>query len=318
MPAIDHYVNLPVRDLIAPTPRTILQEECERHTIYSLLLMSIVAFNWCGNKRTIVDGKPDPSKDYGNCPLLDDGHPYRKRGMYLKGQYLGHNIAAFATDRDGYVIDFDFNHNEIFNSSVEHAEARLLNRLFKLTNIHDSWDVGDKKSKIFEKDLDAYGNALKGVTVYTSLESCAQCSGIMTLGNVNEVVYLQSDPGQYNIGNIMYRLSKPDDEQKKTPAPRPIGADNFAFHFFDQLNAAFKKYAADKTEPSMTSFLCTEVAYLIFLAAEDELASLNLAFPDWRKPTSSGPSRLTNADVLDECRSFYRYVAERGRRGTPH
>jgi tRNA(Arg) A34 adenosine deaminase TadA len=270
------------------------------------------------NKRKVVDGKPDPSKDYGSCPLLATDHPFGKRGLYLNGQYLGHNIAAFATDRDGYIIDFDFNHNEIFNSSVEHAEARLLNRLFKLTNIHDAWDVGARQSEAFDRDSDAYGNALKGVTVYTSLESCAQCSGIMTLGNVNEVIYLQTDPGQYNIGNILYRLSKPDDETRKTPAPRPVSADSFSFKFFNQLDSAYQQYSVDKNDPSMTSFLCTETAYLIYLAAEEELARMKLAFPGWHKPTANGRSALDNDGVLKECLSFFRYVAERGRRGTPH
>ncbi len=47
-------------------------------------------------------------------------------------RYLGHNIACIAVDENGSILDFDFNHNELFNSSAEHAEARLVRRLFSL------------------------------------------------------------------------------------------------------------------------------------------------------------------------------------------
>ena len=56
------------------------------------------------------------------------------------------------------------------------------------------------------------------VTVYTSLEPCSQCAGIMALGRVREVVYLQTDPGMYSISNILRRLTA----GTKLEAPVPI------------------------------------------------------------------------------------------------
>src|SRR6267378_2442807 len=83
-------------------------------------------------------------------------------------RYLGHNIACIAVDGRGEIIDFEFNHNDFFRSSAEHAEARMVRRLFGLADIRDSWRTGErlpKKSRAF---------SLKDVTLYTSLESCAQ------------------------------------------------------------------------------------------------------------------------------------------------
>ena len=80
-------------------------------------------------------------------------------------RYLGHNIACIAVDGNGAIIDFDFNHNDFFRSTVEHAESRLVRRLFSLTPIYDSWKTGqriDDRSKAF---------SLSDVTLYTSLES---------------------------------------------------------------------------------------------------------------------------------------------------
>lgn len=318
MKKLDEYLNKPVSDLIAESPRAIPDEEKERHKIYSLLLMSMVAFNWNGNKRGVSESlKPSPTKDYGTNPLLSTPENQLQRGKHLSDDYLGHNIAAFAVDRDGFIIDFDFNHNEIFNSSTQHAEARLLNRVFSLNQISDSWSVGAQS-----EGLSSYGQLLQGVTIYTSLESCAQCSGIMTLGNAKEVIYLQEGPGQYKIGNIMFRLTESNDPSRKALAPRPIPANTFGFNYHSLLSEKFDEYKKVTDNSSITSFLCTEAAYLVFIEAENELRQLvqnGLRFPDWKAKLPSGnKSRLSNKDVLEECLGFYRYFAEKGHRGTPH
>jgi len=315
MSKLDEYLKKPVSDLVADSFRQISVEEKERHNIYSLLLMSMVAFCWNSNKRGVSDElKPVPNKDYGNNPLLSKIGKLVARGKYLKGDYLGHNIAAFAVDRDGYIIDFDFNHNEIFNSSIQHAEARLLNRVFSLNQINDSWNVGAPQDS-----PSSYGQLLQGVTIYTSLESCAQCSGIMTLGNAKEVIYLQEDPGQYKIGNIMFRLTESTDPKKKALAPRPIPASLFDFKYYSLLSEKFEAYKNDFKNFSITSFLCTEQAFFVFIDAESELSNLELSFPDWKpKYLADDEARLSNNAVLEECLGFYRYFTEKGRRGTPH
>lgn len=318
MTKLEEYLDKHVSDLIAESPRDMADGEKERHKIYSLLLMSMVAFNWNGNKQGVADSiKPSPTKDYGVNLLLSTTKVTRQRGENLKRDYLGHNIAAFAVDRDGFIIDFDFNHNEIFNSSTQHAEARLLNRVFTLNQINDSWNVGIQS----EESL-GYGKLLQGVTIYTSLESCAQCSGIMTLGNAREVIYLQEDPGQYKIGNIMFRLTESSDPTKKALAPRPIPANTFDFGYYSLLSQKFSEYEPTSDKRSITSFLCTEAAYLVFLKAENELNQLrqnSLKFPKWKVKLATGnESKLNNKDVLKECFGFYQYFAKKGRRGTPH
>lgn len=318
MTKLEEYWNQPVSNLVAESPRAIPDEEKERQRIYSLLLMSVVALNWNGNKRGLKDSiKPSPTKDYGLNPLLSTPEKPVSRGRQLANDYLGHNIAAIAVDRDGYIIDFEFNHNEIFNSSTQHAEARLLNRVFSLNQIHDSWNAGTQS-----EGGTSYGQLLKGVTIFTSLESCAQCSGIMTLGNANEVVYLQEDPGQYKIGNIMFRLTESHNPKEKALAPRPVPASAFGFDYYTRLSEKFGAFKTETHITSITSFLCSETAYLIFLDAEHELSRLSqtgLTFPAWKAPLpNDGQSRLSNSEALEECLSFYRYVAEKGRRGTPH
>jgi hypothetical protein len=144
----------------------------------------------------------------------------------------------------------------------------------------------------------------------------------MTLGNSKEVVYLQEDPGQYKIGNIMFRLTESNDPNRKALAPRPIPASAFGFNYYSALSQKFGEYKKATGNSSITSFLCTEAAFLIFLEAETEFEFLTrsgLSYPDWKTRLATGSeSRLSNKDVLEECLGFYRYFTEKGRRGTPH
>src|SRR5207245_7885348 len=117
----------PVAELVS-LPAPVLEEgEVERHVLFSRLLMALIDRYFNGNKH----GR---GGDY---------HGWREAqkegGQLAGGDYLGHNIACLAVDAPGEVTDFDFNHNEVFNSSVEHAESRLVRRIFSLTQIYDNW-----------------------------------------------------------------------------------------------------------------------------------------------------------------------------------
>jgi tRNA(Arg) A34 adenosine deaminase TadA len=83
-----------------------------------------------------------------------------------------------------------------------------------------------------------YGTLLSGVTLYTTLESCAQCSGIMALAKLGRVVFLQTDPGQYSVGNIMRNMTV----GTGLPAPHPIPAKSFSFQVHSQLDVAYQKF----------------------------------------------------------------------------
>src|SRR5262249_22014479 len=128
----------------------------------------------------------------GNKYGQDGEYPWRPKqkrtnGRYQGGDYLGHNIACIAVDGEGEIIDFDFNHNDMLNSSVEHAESRLIRRIFSLAQLNNGWATRDVQAPA---PPIPYSNVLSDVSIYTTLESCSQCSGIMALGSVKEVIFL--------------------------------------------------------------------------------------------------------------------------------
>lgn len=309
------YWDKKVSELAAAQTISIPDEDGERHYIFSLLVAALVHQFWNGNKNGQTGEYPwRPSQKLSN-------------GIYAGGQYLGHNIACVGVDGLGEVIDFDFNHNEIFSSSVEHAESRLVRRVFSLAQVYDDWHV--RRSDDLPKS-DDYMNILSNVTVYTSLESCAQCSGIMALGKVKAVAYLQQDPGMYCIGNILRNLTTPS-----LRAPLPISADRYRFRYYDELNSGFKSFYADvlkrpfytdsdgqnpDNSQSITSFLCTDEAKAIFDRAFQEFQEFKVKFGNYR-PLDNGmpnPRMLTNEQVLGHVREFFKYASACGHRGTAH
>jgi tRNA(Arg) A34 adenosine deaminase TadA len=176
----------------------------ERHRIYSYLLMKLIHRFWNGNKNGPLGTYPQRTKQlekgrtdrYGG-----DIHERSDRAHIPWDRYIGHNIACVAVDGLGHIIDFDFNHNPFFRNTVEHAESRLVRRLFSLTDVFDSWRTGRNVNN------KPHAALLSEVTLYTSLESCAQCSGMMSLAGVKQVVYMQNDFTTYKIGNIMFNLA---------------------------------------------------------------------------------------------------------------
>jgi tRNA(Arg) A34 adenosine deaminase TadA len=330
------YWNRCVSDLVTINNSPIGDEDAERHTIFALLTMALVRDAWNGNKHG-----PWGTYPWRVSQLIQPG-------LYAGDRYLGHNIGCIAVDGSGAIIDFDFNHNEIFNSSAEHAEARLIRRVFDLNQNYDGWQAIDPS----EIPPANYANILSGVTLYTSLESCAQCSGIMTLGNVKSVVYLQSDPGQYRIGNILYNLSNPwsvthphSRPEEQTPpatlqkygAPESIGAEMFGFPLKAFLEKAYYDFTCEiranpaisyfwkpaqgsdvDARPSITSFLCTDSAKQLFDQAAMALANFELRYPNFPPKKPGQPNVLTNKQALEQAIRFRSYVQASGRRGTPH
>ena len=321
--AIAKYWEKPLYTVATVPPLKLSEEAKERHHIFALLLFALMRRFFNGNK----------NGSRGTYPWRENQR--EDDGRYSGGDYLGHNIGAIAVDSTGEVIDFDFNHNQIFGSSAEHAEARLIRRVFSLTQLYDGWDT---RAPDDPPRTRGYSTLLGGVTVYTSLESCAQCSGVMALGQVGQVVYLQRDPGTYHIGNILWNLTSRETRgsetaEVKASAPRPIPGSEIDFPYFDELNEKYRHYYNEvKHKPfhlmedkksdcstALTCFLCNDDAFDVFDRARKEFFALSeggLKYPDFRP--DGRPQPMTNAEALSRAVRFYVYAANMGRRGTPH
>ena len=284
------------------------KDEQQYHQAYLYLVMALVREFWNGNRRGVTG-------TYFYRETQKNPAGFWSSGL----QYLGHNIAAIAVDGDGDVIDFDFNHNEIFKSSMEHAEARLLRRLFSLTGLRADWSQAlgedyyskdprpDDPQSLSERK-ERFSTTLSKVTIYTSLEPCAQCAGMMALARIPKVVYLQEDPGAERVADILHIL-KPYGY-----AAEPIPASACGLKYGTNLDRAYGEYRRLMSDPkadpfyvsadgridrstNLTAFLCTDPAKREY----DDAANAFL-----ESSTSTG------------LRDFFEYAKEGGHRGTPH
>jgi tRNA(Arg) A34 adenosine deaminase TadA len=334
-----HYWQKNVSNLIdVKLPQELSLEAIqERHRIYALLLMALVARFWNGNNSGPLGiypfRKAQKAADQGNNPnclrYKGDMNATDDPQRISWDRYLGHNIACIAVDAKGEILDFDFNHNAIFRSSAEHAESRMVRRLFSLTDLIDDWKIDHTIPRR------AHLVDLKGVTIYTSLESCAQCSGVMSLARIKQVVYLQNDPGAYRIGNIMYNLAGRDKDGSL--AAQPIPASEIGLPYLDDLNHKYEKFRSDQTDAqvknnvggayfvpcsgspvtytsSITSFLCTDTALETFQKGAKGFHAMVV-----KQEGEQNSSKIwSNAECLAEAHRFFEYADVEGFRGSPH
>src|SRR5437763_1832568 len=119
-------------DLTKDAPELADPAAQERHRIYSYLLMKLIHRFWNGNKRGPLGTYPLRARQQDLAQLPPNPKRYRGDMIANPGglrvnwdRYLGHNIACIAVDGNGEIIDLDFNHNDLFRSSAEHAESRI-------------------------------------------------------------------------------------------------------------------------------------------------------------------------------------------------
>lgn len=162
----------------------------------------------------------------------------------------GHNIGSILVDNDSKPVFWARNAANKTDNASQHGEVRLIQNFLNCPSV---------------------GKYAKGYTVYTTLEPCAMCTGLMTLTRVSRVVYVQADPGfghardalkKINYPNVFDQYSPSDLDQKKA------------------LEAGFQNYSQGENNPSITDFLLTVEARNAFSTAEKQLSDYKTTYPE--------------------------------------
>jgi tRNA(Arg) A34 adenosine deaminase TadA len=156
----------------------------------------------------------------------------------------GHNIGCILVDKDNKPVAWNINSNGITNDSTQHGEVRLMQDYIK---------------KSGNKYLDGY-------TIYTTLEPCVMCSGMMSLTKITRTVYGQTDDnypnGAVGYGRAIERI-KLDSRAigGYPPYPRtPDRSDASSLSFRTALDYNF----SHGSETDITAFLTSETARKIY------------------------------------------------------
>ncbi len=164
----------------------------------------------------------------------------------------GHNIGAVLVDPKGKIVFGNLNCNFVNGNTTQHAEVRTITTYLKNTDLND----------------------LKGYSIYTTLEPCAMCSGMMTQSSVARTVYGQTDPA---FGKALERLQLDSRALPNgySPYPRPVRSEPSQSPVRIQLDVAYLK-----RDMGLTAWLRTEEAHEIYKAANARLKSYKCSFPE--------------------------------------
>lgn len=188
-----------------------------------------------------------------------DGAPLRR----------GHNIGAVLVNPDGKPVLWAL--NDVFAGDIaDHAEARVM-RNYLAQNNRGSLRV----------------NRLTGCSLYTTLEPCAMCAGMMVMTGIARTVYGQTDP---RFGKTIERLRLNSRSLRDgfEPYPIAIAVAPSALTFRERLDDGYRARGNGR----ITQWLDSSEARTIFEDAK-------------RAFTSFQPRYLENQDILREARALY-------------
>jgi len=145
----------------------------------------------------------------------------------------GYNIGAILVDNKGKIINWARNCVNATYNGTQHAEVRLV--LKELTK---------KENK-----------KLTNLTIYSTLEPCIQCAGMLTLQNSKRVVYVQKDP---TFGNTFKLLKN---------YPRKVNASQSCITIAKEIDDAFSETSGN----NIVEFLSSDQADKLYKKASIQL-----------------------------------------------
>jgi tRNA(adenine34) deaminase len=168
----------------------------------------------------------------------------------------GYNIGSVLVDPQNNVVCWAVNSVDVTSNGTQHGEVRLMTNYLNNTRLFN----------------------LKGYAVYTSLEPCAMCSGMMTLQVIAKTIYGQRDP---DFGNAIQRLELNSSSMPGgyCPYPRAVISVESQTPTATAIDQAYCTYYNATQTPSLTQWLASPTAQALYAAANTQFASYQVQYP---------------------------------------
>ncbi|CAM2978780.1 nucleoside deaminase [Helicobacter burdigaliensis] len=161
----------------------------------------------------------------------------------------GHNIGSVIVDNHtNKPVFWARNSVDITHNGTQHGEVRLATNLLNC------------------QGFDKY---LKNYTLYTTLEPCIMCTGMLSMVQIPKVVYVQKD---VDYGNTQEMI-------KSAKYPRSYEVYSVDNVYKQSLEKGFEKYKSS-VAPSVTAYLLTDEAKKIYENATKELQNYQVKFKE--------------------------------------
>ena len=185
----------------------------------------------------------------------------------------GHNIGCVLVDDNGNVVEWARNSNHITSNGTQHGEVRVMQKyLNKIKRPNDYY--------------------LKDYSIYTTLEPCAMCSGMMVLTKVARTVYGQTDEG-FGKGLERLALDSRELDNGHAPYPRKTISDASPCKIRVELDRKFIDWQEESpSNYSITGFLRTDTAKASYEKALDLFLNYEV-------------QNVENKVILEKAQNFY-------------
>lgn len=169
----------------------------------------------------------------------------------------GFNIGSVITNNKNEVVSHAVNSINKLKDESQHGEVRIITNYLR-------------KTKIFN---------LKGHTLYTTLEPCAMCAGMMVMTELTRTVFGQSEKGissdnTQNFGETLPRLATKT--EKFLPYPRVTICDKSTDNITIEIDNAYDKFREEKKLYAVEDFLISNEAKILFQKATDIFLNYNI------------------------------------------
>jgi tRNA(Arg) A34 adenosine deaminase TadA len=183
----------------------------------------------------------------------------------------GYNIGSVLVNSENKPVYYALNCVGETNNSTQHSEVRLITQYLDSVSSFD----------------------LKNFTIYTTLEPCAMCAGMMTMTLVTRTVYGQND---VEFSHTFERLAI--DSRSiggYPPFPRKVIADESPSIIKQELNDAYQEFLKTDDEKILAKFLVSKKAKEIYKKA-------CLSFKDYKVKFSE------NENIYAQSITFYNEI----------
>ncbi len=168
----------------------------------------------------------------------------------------GYNIGALIVDAKNQPVRHDLNCINSTDNATQHGEVRAIMGYLE-------------KNKLFN---------LSGHTLYTTLEPCVMCAGMITMTSVKRVVYGQHD---VEYSKAFERLAIDTRSINGFPPyPRRVHAEAAGIVFRQRLDEAYRLFLEKDEEKILAKFLSSKAAKEIYESAYLQLLSYQVKFPE--------------------------------------
>jgi len=170
----------------------------------------------------------------------------------------GYNIGALLVDKNNLPVKFELNCINSTDNATQHGEVRAITSYLENTRSFN----------------------LSGFTVYTTLEPCVMCAGMMTMTAVKRVVYGQRDVEYSKAFERLAIDTRPIGGF--APYPRRVLAQASDIQYCKDLDMMYREFLEKDDEKILAKFLASNQAKEVYQRATDQFLNYKVNFDENR------------------------------------